>query len=171
MVFLATSVSHLANQVLPASALPAKDLKPPWPKHAYLSALRSSLQITADCWNLLISPDGSSRKQEYLPQGEREPQSAYDRRMAAARPSGFFRDALRTYAGMLSHGSWLSLPAQLVPRANAMNWELLSSHGLPSSIDWREPVPRPTGSVTAGSETAVRDQIAALLGDDDAPDR
>lgn len=71
--------------------------------------LHPSLQIAADCWNLLSAPDGSSRRQVYLPQGEREPQGAYERRLAAARPSGFLRDALRTYAGMLSRGSWLNL--------------------------------------------------------------
>ncbi len=63
--------------------------------------------------NLLSAPDGSNRRQVYLPQGERELQGAYERRLAAARPSGFFRDAMRTYAGMLSHGSWLNLPSSL----------------------------------------------------------
>ena len=86
---------------------------PPWAQHPTLVALQTSLQIAADCWNLLSAPDGSSRRQVYLPQGEREPQGAYERRLAAARPSGFFRDALRTYAGMLSRGSWLNLPATL----------------------------------------------------------
>jgi hypothetical protein len=56
---------------------------------------------------------GSSRKEHDLPKGEREPEKAYRKRLDAARPSGFFRDALRTYAGMLSRGSWISLPASL----------------------------------------------------------
>jgi len=42
-----------------------------------------------------------------------QPETAYRKRLDAARPSGFFRDALRTYAGMLSRGSWISLPASL----------------------------------------------------------
>jgi hypothetical protein len=201
-----------------------------------LSALRSSLQITADCWNLLASADGSSRKEHYLPKGEREPETAYRKRLYAARPSGFFRDALRTYAGMLSRGSWISLPAsltsvltdvdgrgtdlgvflaaadllvlrdgaalvlvlppehswpsegdrqealrrgdrlslprlQLLPRANCLNWELPVSYGLPGRIVWREPVNRPIGAETPGTEGAVSEQINALLGDADAPDR
>ncbi len=78
-----------------------------------LTAQQPSLQIAADCWNLLSAPDGSSRRQVYLPQGEREPQGAYERRLAAARPAGFFCEALRTYAGMLSRGSWLNLQASL----------------------------------------------------------
>ena len=84
-----------------------------WHLHPTLSALQPSLQITADCWALLAAPDGSSRKEHYLPKGEREPDTAYRKRLEAARPSGFFRDALRTYAGMLSRGSWISLPASL----------------------------------------------------------
>jgi hypothetical protein len=194
------------------------------------------LRITADCWALLAAPDGSSRKENYLPKGEREPDTAYRKRLDAARPSGFFRDALRTYAGMLSRGSWISLPAslsslltdvdgrgtdlgvflaaadllvlrdggalvlvlppehswpsegdrqealrrgdrlslprlQLVPRANCLNWELPVSYGLPGRIIWREPVNRPIGAETPGTEGAVTEQITSLLGDADAPDR
>ena len=48
-----------------------------------------------------------------MPKGEREPETAYRKRLDAARPSGFFRDILRTYAALLSRGSWISLPASL----------------------------------------------------------
>ncbi len=84
-----------------------------WASHPILTAFQPSLQITADCWGLLAAPHGSSRKEHYLPKGEREPETGYRKRLDAARPSGFFRDALRTYAGMLSRGSWISLPASL----------------------------------------------------------
>ncbi|MFO7628964.1 MAG: DUF4055 domain-containing protein [Prochlorococcaceae cyanobacterium] len=208
----------------------------PWLHHPALRSLQDALQITADCWALLAAPDGSSRKDHYLPKGEREPESAYRKRLDAARPSGFFRDALRTYAGMLSRGSWISLPAslssvltdvdgrgtdlgvflaaadllvlrdgaalvlvlppehswpsegdrqealrrgdrlslprlQLVPRANCLNWELPVCYGLPGRIIWREPVNRPMSAEPVGSEGEVTEQINALLGDADAPDR
>ncbi len=208
----------------------------PWAQHPTLTALQLSLQITADCWALLAALDGSSRKEHYLPKGEREPETAYRKRLDAARPSGFFRDTLRTYAGMLSRGSWISLPAslcsvltdvdgrgtdlgvflapadllvlrdgaalvlvlplehswpsegdrqealrrgdrlslprlQLVPRANCLNWELPVSYGLPGRIVWREPVNRPISAEMADSDGAVTEQINALLGDADAPDR
>ena len=65
----------------------------PWALHPTLTALQPSLQITADCWALLAAPDGTSRKEHYLPKGEREPDTAYRKRLDAARPSGFFRDA------------------------------------------------------------------------------
>ena len=96
----------------PAPVLPAAPHNP-WSQHPTLTALQPSLQITADCWPLLAAPDGSSRKEHYLPKGEREPDTAYRKRLDAARPSGFFRDSLRTYAGMLSRGSWISLLASL----------------------------------------------------------
>ena len=69
--------------------------------------LRDRLQLVYDCWSLLELPDGSSRRPVYLPRGVEEPELCYWRRLAAARPSGFFRDALRTYAGMLSQLRWL----------------------------------------------------------------
>jgi hypothetical protein len=61
-----------------------------------------------DYWDLL-----NGRKECYLPRGEREPDSAYKRRINAALPSGFFRDALRTFAGMLSASHWRELPPSL----------------------------------------------------------
>ena len=99
--------------MLPAPALPASAPCTPWAHHPTLTSLHPCLQITADCWALLAAPDGTSRKEQYLPKGEREPDTAYRKRLDAARPSGFFRDALRTYAGMLSRGSWISLPTSL----------------------------------------------------------
>jgi hypothetical protein len=226
---------------LPVSDPSSNVCFPPWSEHPTLSALRSSLQITADCWNLLLAPDGISRKEHYLPKGEREPDTAYRKRLDSARPSGFFRDALRTYAGMLSRGSWISLPAslssvltdvdgrgtdlgvflaaadllvlrdgaalvlvvppehswpsegdrqealrrgdrlslprlQLVPRANCLNWELPVSYGLPGRIVWREPVNQASSheadtAEAPGTAEAVHQQIQALLGDADAPDR
>ncbi len=227
--------------MLPAPALSATASPTPWHRHPTLTALEPSLQITADCWALLAASDGSSRKEQYLPKGEREPETAYRKRLDAARPSGFFRDALRTYAGMLSRGSWISLPAslssvltdvdgrgtdlgvflaaadllvlrdgaalvlvlppdhswpsegdrqealrrgdrlslprlQLVPRANCLNWELPVSYGLPGRIVWREPVnqassPEADTAEVPGTAEAVQQQIKALLGDADAPDR
>ena len=61
-----------------------------------------------DCWDLL-----NNQKEYYLPRGEREPDSAYKRRIDAALPSGFFRDALRTFAGMLTASHWRELPPSL----------------------------------------------------------
>ncbi|MFM9088514.1 MAG: hypothetical protein ACKOPT_10290, partial [Cyanobium sp.] len=69
---------------------------------------RGQLRLVANCWNLL-----EGRRELYQPRGEREPEAAYRRRVEAALPSGFFRDALRTFAGMLSRENWTALPAGL----------------------------------------------------------
>ncbi|MFM1899942.1 MAG: hypothetical protein RLZZ216_518, partial [Cyanobacteriota bacterium] len=80
----------------------------PWPLHPSLAALLPRLELVQDCWQLL-----AGRREQYLPRGEREPESAYQRRVEAALPSGFFRDALRTFAGMLASSHWRELPASL----------------------------------------------------------
>ncbi len=80
----------------------------PWPLHPSLAALLLRLELVQDCWQLL-----AGRREHYLPRGEREPESAYRRRLEAALPSGFFRDALRTFAGMLASSHWRELPASL----------------------------------------------------------
>ena len=80
----------------------------PWPLHPSLAALLPRLELVQDCWQLL-----AGRREHYLPRGEREPESAYRRRVEAALPSGFFRDALRTFAGMLASSHWRELPASL----------------------------------------------------------
>ena len=80
----------------------------PWPLHPSLAALLPRLELIQDCWDLL-----AGRKEHYLPRGEREPETAYRRRLDAALPSGFFRDALRTFAGMLASSHWRELPASL----------------------------------------------------------
>ena len=85
----------------PTPALPATGPYAPWTLHPTLTALGPSLQITADCWALLAAPDGTSRKENYLPRDEREPDSAYRKHLDAARPSGFFRDALRDGAALV----------------------------------------------------------------------
>jgi hypothetical protein len=78
-----------------------------------LVALQDRLQLVADCWNLLDGTGGQSRRGLYLPQGSKEPEAAYLQRLADARPSGFFRDALRTYAGMLASVQWREHPRGL----------------------------------------------------------
>jgi len=86
----------------------------PWElRHPTLPAIADRLQLVLDAWNLLRAPDGSCRRKPYLPQGVKEPEPVYESRIKHARPTGFFRDALRTYAGMLSFLHWRALPASL----------------------------------------------------------
>ncbi|TVS06910.1 MAG: hypothetical protein EA413_02435 [Cyanobium sp. PLM2.Bin73] len=52
-------------------------------------------------------------REAYLPQGKKEPDRVQCTRLEQSRPTGFFRNALRTYAGMLSTIHWRSLPGSL----------------------------------------------------------
>jgi hypothetical protein len=67
-----------------------------------MTAIRDPLQLVLDAWNLLRAPDGSCRRRPYLLQGIKELEPVYESRIRHAGPSGLFRDALRTDAGMLS---------------------------------------------------------------------
>lgn len=93
---------------VPPGVAPGSSLEAPVPIHPSLLSILPRLQLVHDCWDLL-----NGRKEYYLPRGEREPDSAYKRRIDAALPSGFFRDALRTFAGMLSASHWRELPPSL----------------------------------------------------------
>ena len=86
----------------------------PWElQHPTLTGIGDRLQLVLDAWNLLRAPDGTCRRKPYLPKGIKEPDPVYEARIQHARPSGFFRDALRTYAGMLSFLHWRALPPSL----------------------------------------------------------
>jgi len=54
--------------------------------HLALIARAEGHKVTAGCWALLAAPDGTCRKEHYLPKGEREPETAYRNRFDAARP-------------------------------------------------------------------------------------
>lgn len=71
------------------------------------------LQLVVDCLSLRELPDGTSRRPVYLPRGVEEPETCYQHRLEVARAKGFFRDALCTYAGMLSRLVWQELPDSL----------------------------------------------------------
>ena len=88
----------------------APPLLQPWREHATLRSLRDQLQLCFDCWNLLDAPGRTSHRCVYLPPGAKEPDANDRNRVEVARPSGFFRDALRTYAGRLSFLEYLALP-------------------------------------------------------------
>ncbi|MGB7564771.1 MAG: hypothetical protein WBM08_08455 [Prochlorococcaceae cyanobacterium] len=86
----------------------------PWREHAaMLRALRDQLQLCFDCWNLLEAPAGASRHCVDLPPGANEPDTNDSNRVENVRPSGFFHDAVRTFAGMLSCLEYLALPLSL----------------------------------------------------------
>ena len=58
-------------------------------------------------------PNSTSRRPVYLPRGIEEAETCCLSQREAARPTGFYRDALRTYAGMFSRLAWQDLPDSL----------------------------------------------------------
>ena len=62
---------------------------------------------------MLELPDSTSRRPIYLPRGIEELETCCLKQREAARPTSFYRDALRTYAGMLSRLAWQKLPNSL----------------------------------------------------------
>jgi hypothetical protein len=106
-----TSTRRRGHSSVSAQEVASED--PPWLEHPTLTGLRDRLQLVFDCWSLLELPDGTNRRPVYLPRGVEEPETCYCQRLEAARPTGFFRDALRTYAGMLSRLQWQELPNSL----------------------------------------------------------
>ncbi len=103
-----------ASPLEEAAARNKPAVEAPWARqHPTLAAIQDRLQLVLDAWNLLRAPDGSCRRKPYLPQGIKEPDDVYDSRIQHAQPTGFFRDALRTYAGMLSFLHLQALPDSL----------------------------------------------------------
>jgi hypothetical protein len=105
-----------------------------------LQPWREQLQLCFDCWNLLDAPGGTSRHCVDLSPGAKEPDANDRNRVENARPSGFFRDALRTYPGMLSFLEYLALPASLQRYANGEITHYLRDHGFAIKVppSWRD---------------------------------
>ena len=83
------------------------------PLHPSLAPLFPRLQLLRDCWHLLACPREGDRRERHLARGEREPEIAYRWRLEAALASGFFHDALRSFAGILASSHWRELPTSL----------------------------------------------------------
>ncbi|WP_259729218.1 hypothetical protein [Synechococcus sp. CS-1333] len=107
-LYAATNCSILVISSLTVGKLPCLQLR-------VLRAIHAGkrLQLVYDCWILLELPDGTIRRQVYLPRGVGEPENCYQHRLELARPKCFFRAALCTYAGMLSRLVWQVLPDSL----------------------------------------------------------
>jgi hypothetical protein len=107
------SLLPLAMALTPPETQHKAPAESPWLEHPTRSGLRDRLQLAYDCWTLLELPNGTSRRPLYLPRGIEEAETCYIKRLEAARPNGFYRDALRTYAGMLSRLALQELPDSL----------------------------------------------------------
>ena len=85
----------------------------PWQPHPTLVALQERLQLVAGCWNLLDGTGKPVTTGPGYPRAGRSPRWPSGSGLPMPRPSGFFCDALRTYAWMLASVQWRRLPRRL----------------------------------------------------------
>ena len=125
------SLLPLAMALTPPETQHKAPAESPWLEHPTRSGLRDRLQLAYDCWTLLELPNGTSRRPLYLPRGIEEAETCYIKRLEAARPNGFYRDALRTYAGMLSRLALQELPDSLTHVATDVDGQGTDLGGVP----------------------------------------
>jgi hypothetical protein len=78
-----------------------------------LVRLLPQLEQAYDCWTLLNTDGLGAAKSKYLHQEPAEPAMAYQARLGRATYAPIFRDAIRSYAGLLSRSYLIDAPASL----------------------------------------------------------
>lgn len=78
-----------------------------------LVRLLPQLELASDCWTLLNSDGRGDAKEKYLPKEPAEPQQAYRARLDRATYAPIFRDAIRSYAGLLSRFQIIDPPSSM----------------------------------------------------------
>jgi hypothetical protein len=79
-----------------------------------LIRILSELELTHDCWTLLNSGGRGQAKQKYLAQEPAEPKKAYESRLDRSTYTPIFRDAIQSYAGLLSRFQLMDAPPSLL---------------------------------------------------------
>ena len=78
-----------------------------------LVRLLPQLEKASDCWALLNSDGEGETKKKYLPKEPAEPDPAYFARLERATYAPIYRDAIKSYAGLLSRFQLIDPPASL----------------------------------------------------------
>lgn len=78
-----------------------------------LLCLLPSLDLAADCWNLLDTDGRGFAKKKYLHKEPAEPDTAYRERLHRSTYTPVYRDAIRAYAGLLNRFQAVGLPASM----------------------------------------------------------
>ena len=90
-----------------------------------LVRLLPQLEQAWDCWTLMNGQGLGEAKGKYLHREPAEPEGAYKARMDRSTYSPIYRDAIRSYAGLLSRFNLIDAPASL--EANQSNVDLQGS--------------------------------------------
>jgi hypothetical protein len=78
-----------------------------------LVRLLPQLEKAYDCWTLLNADGAGESKQKYLPKEPAEPSAAYQARLGRSTYAPIYRDAIRSYAGLLSRFHLIDAPSSL----------------------------------------------------------
>lgn len=78
-----------------------------------LVRLLPQLEQASDCWTLLNADGEGDTKRKYLPKEPAEPDPAYNARLARATYAPIYRDAIKSYAGLLSRFQLMDAPQSL----------------------------------------------------------
>lgn len=104
-----------------------------------LAAISSQLQRASDCWELLPRDHGEnvtkSCRAKYLPQEVAEPFDAYTGRLARSSYPSIYRDAIRSFAGLLSRFQLIEPPASLEAAENDVDMRGSSLRRFLSDVD------------------------------------
>jgi len=79
-----------------------------------LVRLLPQLELASDCWTLLNGGGYGEDKSKYLPKEPAEPSAAYKARLGRSTYTSIYRDAIRSYAGLLSRFQLVGAPPSLV---------------------------------------------------------
>ena len=90
-----------------------------------LVRLLPQLEQAYDCWTLMNGMGLGEAKGKYLHREPAEPENAYKARLGRATYSPIYRDAIRSYAGLLSRFNLVDAPASL--ESNQANVDLQGS--------------------------------------------
>lgn len=71
------------------------------------------LELALDCWTLLNDAGRGDAKAKYLQQEPAEPAAAYQSRLNRATYAPMYRDAIKSYAGLLGRFQMVQVPTSL----------------------------------------------------------
>lgn len=104
-----------------------------------LAAISTQLHRAQDCWELLPRDNGESStrscRAKYLPQEVAEPYDAYTGRLARSSYPSTYRDAIRSFAGLLSRFQLVEPPKSLEAAENDVDMRGSSLRRFLSDVD------------------------------------
>lgn len=93
------------------------------------------LEQAYDCWTLLNADGLGQSKQKYLPKEPAEPVKAYEARLGRSTYTPIYRDAIRSYAGLLSRFQLIDVPTSLDDHKDNVDLQGSSIQSFMTSLD------------------------------------